>query len=283
MSTKLARIGKRSTVVPGFRMTLGITLMWLSLIVLFPLAALFLKTAELSFGEFIAVVTARRVLHAFELSFGLSLAAALVNLAFGSVVVWAIVRYRFRGRRLLDAIVDIPFALPTAVAGIALTTLYAPSGWIGRFLTPLGINVVFTPLGIFVALVFIGLPFVVRTVQPVLEDIDVELEEAAASLGANRLMILRRVVFPGIAPALLTGFALAFARAVGEYGSVIFIAGNLPNVSEIAPLLIVIRLQEFRYADATAIAVVMLAASFLVLLLVNVLQSRFETSAKRAN
>jgi len=283
VSTKLARIGKRSTVVPGFRMTLGITLMWLSLIVLFPLAALFLKTAELSFGEFIAVVTARRVLHAFELSFGLSLAAALVNLAFGSVVVWAIVRYRFPGRRLLDAIVDIPFALPTAVAGIALTTLYAPSGWIGRFLTPLGINVVFTPLGIFVALVFIGLPFVVRTVQPVLEDIDVELEEAAASLGANRLMILRRVVFPGIAPALLTGFALAFARAVGEYGSVIFIAGNLPNVSEIAPLLIVIRLQEFRYADATAIAVVMLAASFLVLLLVNVLQSRFEMSAKRAN
>jgi sulfate/thiosulfate transport system permease protein len=282
VSTRLARIGKRSTVVPGFRMTLGITLMWLSLIVLFPLAALFLKTAELSFGEFIAVVTARRVLHAFELSFGLSLAAASVNLVFGSVVVWAIVRYRFPGRRVLDAIVDIPFALPTAVAGIALTTLYAPSGWIGRLLTPLGINVVFTPLGIFVALVFIGLPFVVRTVQPVLEDIDLELEEAAASLGASRLMILRRVVFPGIAPALLTGFALAFARAVGEYGSVIFIAGNLPNVSEIAPLLIVIRLQEFRYADATAIAVVMLAASFLVLLLVNVLQSRFEASAKRA-
>jgi sulfate/thiosulfate transport system permease protein len=282
VSTRLARIGKRSTVVPGFRMTLGITLMWLSLIVLFPLAALFLKTAELSFGEFIAVVTARRVLHAFELSFGLSLAAASVNLVFGSVVVWAIVRYRFPGRRVLDAIVDIPFALPTAVAGIALTTLYAPSGWIGRLLTPLGINVVFTPLGIFVALVFISLPFVVRTVQPVLEDIDLELEEAAASLGASRLMILRRVVFPGIAPALLTGFALAFARAVGEYGSVIFIAGNLPNVSEIAPLLIVIRLQEFRYADATAIAVVMLAASFLVLLFVNVLQSRFEASAKRA-
>jgi sulfate/thiosulfate transport system permease protein len=182
------------------------------------------------------------------------------------------VRYRFPGRRILDAIVDIPFALPTAVAGIALTTLYAESGWIGRWLTPLGIHVAFTPLGIFVALVFIGLPFVVRTVQPVLEDLDKELEEAAASLGADRWMAVRRIVFPGIAPALMTGFALAFARAVGEYGSVIFIAGNLPNFSEIAPLLIVIRLQEFRYADATAIAVVMLVASFVLLFLINTLQ-----------
>jgi sulfate/thiosulfate transport system permease protein len=267
--------------MPGFGITLATTLLWLSLIVLLPLAALFLKTAELSPAQFLAIVTSRRVLHAFELSFGLSLAAAAVNLVFGSVVVWAIVRYRFPGRRLLDAIVDIPFALPTAVAGIALTTLYAESGWIGRWLAPLGIKVAYTPLGIFVALVFIGLPFVVRTVQPVLEDLDVELEEAAASLGAHRWTILRRVVLPAIAPALLTGFALALARAVGEYGSVIFIAGNLPNVSEIAPLLIVIRLQEFRYADATAIAIVMLVVSFLLLFLVNVVQSRFELSPGR--
>jgi sulfate/thiosulfate transport system permease protein len=267
--------------MPGFGITLATTLLWLSLIVLLPLAALFLKTAELSPAQFLAIVTSRRVLHAFELSFGLSLAAAAVNLVFGSVVVWAIVRYRFPGRRLLDAIVDIPFALPTAVAGVALTTLYAESGWIGRWLAPLGIKVAYTPLGIFVALVFIGLPFVVRTVQPVLEDLDVELEEAAASLGAHRWTILRRVVLPAIAPALLTGFALALARAVGEYGSVIFIAGNLPNVSEIAPLLIVIRLQEFRYADATAIAIVMLVVSFLLLFLVNVVQSRFELSPGR--
>jgi sulfate/thiosulfate transport system permease protein len=266
-------------VIPGFGITLGTTLLWLSLIVLIPLAALFLKTTELSLGAFIATITSRRVLHAFELSFGLSLAAAAVNLVFGSVVVWALVRYRFPGRRLLDAIVDIPFALPTAVAGITLANLYAESGWIGRLLAPLGIQVAFTPLGIFVALVFIGLPFVVRTVQPVLEDIDRELEEAAASLGAGRWTTVRRVLLPSIVPALLTGFALAFARAVGEYGSVIFIAGNLPNVSEIAPLLIVIRLQEFRYADATAIAVVMLAASFLLLFLITALQRWSETRA----
>jgi sulfate transport system permease protein len=244
----------------------------LSLIVLIPLAALFLKTAELSLEQFLAIITSRRVLHAFQLSFGLSLVAATINLVFGALVVWALVRYRFPGRRLLDAIVDIPFALPTAVAGIALTGLYAETGGIGSLLAPLGIRVAFTPLGILTALVFIGLPFVVRTVQPVLEDIDKELEEAAASLGANRWMTVRRVLFPSVVPALLTGFALAFARAVGEYGSVIFIAGNLPNVSEIAPLLIVIRLQEFRYADATAIAVVMLLASFLLLFLINALQ-----------
>jgi sulfate/thiosulfate transport system permease protein len=223
------------------------------------------------------VITSRRVLHAFELSFGLSLAAAAVNLVFGTIVVWGLVRYRFPGRRLLDAIVDIPFALPTAVAGIALTSLYAQGGWIGALLAPLGIRVAFTPLGIFVALVFIGLPFVVRTVQPVLEDLDKELEEASASLGASRLTTLRRVLFPDLLPALLTGFSLAFARAVGEYGSVIFIAGNLPNVSEIAPLLIVIRLQEFRYADATAIAIVMLAAAFAMLFVVNLLQRWSET------
>ena len=272
MNGAAAVIRRRRSVIPGFGVTLGITLFWLSLIVLIPLAVLFLKTTELSVGQFMDVVTSRRVLHAFELSFGLSLAAAVVNLVFGTIVVWALVRYRFPARRLLDAVVDIPFALPTAVAGIALTSLYAENGWIGSILALFGIKVAFTPLGIFVALVFIGLPFVVRTVQPVLEDIDREMEEAAASLGADRWTTIRRVLFPSILPALLTGFSLAFARAVGEYGSVIFIAGNLPNVSEIAPLLIVIRLQEFRYADATAIAVVMLLAAFLMLFLVNGLQ-----------
>jgi sulfate transport system permease protein len=271
--TKVAApAGHRRGVIPGFGITLGTTLLWLGLIVLIPLAALFFKSAELSFAQFVAVVTSRRALHAFELSFGLSFLSATTNLVFGSIVVWALVRYRFPGRRILDAIVDIPFALPTAVAGIALTTLYAPSGWIGAWLAPLGIRVAFTPLGIFVALVFIGLPFVVRTVQPVLEDLDAELEDASASLGAGRLMTVRRVVLPSVAPALLTGFTLAFARAVGEYGSVIFIAGNLPNYSEIAPLLIVIRLQEFRYADATAIAVVMLLTSLLFLFFINGLQ-----------
>jgi sulfate transport system permease protein len=260
------------SVIPGFGITLGTTLLWLALIVLIPLAALFLKTAELSLDRFIAVITSQRVLHALELSFGLSLAAAAVNLVFGFAVVWALVRYDFPGRRLFDAIVDIPFALPTAVAGIALTNLYSENGWIGGLLAPLGIQVAFTPLGIFLALVFIGLPFVVRTVQPVLEDIEAELEEAAATLGASRWTTIRRVIFPTILPALATGFALAFARAVGEYGSVIFIAGNLPNVSEIAPLLIVIRLEEFRYADATAIASVMLVASFIILLVINMLQ-----------
>ena len=267
--------------IPGFGVTLGVTVLWLSLIVLIPLAAIFLKTAELSIGQFFAIVTSRRVLHALQLSFGLSFAAAAVNLVFGMLVVWALVRYRFPGRRILDAMVDIPFALPTAVAGIALTNLYAGSGWIGRHLEPLGIKVAFTPLGIFVALVFIGLPFVVRTVQPVLEDLEKELEEAAASLGASRWTIFCRVVLPSIFPALLTGFALALARAVGEYGSVIFIAGNLPNVSEIAPLLIVIRLQEFRYADATAIAVVMLVAAFLLLFVINALQRWSEARTGR--
>jgi sulfate/thiosulfate transport system permease protein len=265
-------VRRRKGVIPGFGITMGTTLLWLSLIVLIPLSTLFFKTAALTFDQFIAIISSRRALHAFELSFGLSFAAALANLVFGSIVVWALVRYRFPGRRLLDAIVDIPFALPTAVAGIVLTTLYAESGWIGGLLAPLGIRVAFTPLGIFVALVFIGLPFVVRTVQPVLEDLDGELEEAAASLGAGRWMTVRRVVLPSIVPALLTGFTLALARAVGEYGSVIFIAGNLPNYSEIAPLLIVIRLQEFRYADATAIALVMLVISLLFLFLINALQ-----------
>jgi sulfate/thiosulfate transport system permease protein len=270
--SEVAQVRQARSVIPGFGITLGITLTWLSLIVLIPLAGLFLKTTELSFERFLVILTSPRVLHALELSFGLSLLAALVNLAFGLVIVWALVRYEFPGRRILDAIIDIPFALPTAVAGIALTNLYAESGWIGSILAPFGIQVAFTPLGIFVALVFIGLPFVVRTVQPVLEDIEVEFEEVAATLGASRWTTIRRVIMPALMPALLTGFALAFARAVGEYGSVIFIAGNLPNVSEIAPLLIIIRLEEFRYADATAIAAVMLVASFILLFLINGLQ-----------
>lgn len=268
MSSTRAR---RST-LPGFGLTMGLTLAWLSLIVLIPLAGLFLKTFELSFEQFWGIVTSRRTLNALKTSFGLALLAALVNLAMGMVIVWALVRYRFPARCLFDAVVDIPFALPTAVAGVALTSLFAPKGWLGAPLDALGIKVAFTPLGIFVAMVFIGIPFVVRTVQPVLIDLDGEIEEAAASLGAGRWQTVTRVILPSLMPALLTGFALAFARAVGEYGSVIFIAGNLPNISEIAPLLIVIRLSEFRYADATAIAVVMLLTSFLIIFIVNRLQ-----------
>jgi sulfate transport system permease protein len=249
-----------------------LTLAWLGLIVLIPLAGLFLKTMELSLDQFIGIITSARVLNALKISFGIALAAAAINLVFGFAVVWALTRYEFPGRRLFDAIVDIPFALPTAVAGIALTTLYAPNGWIGSLLEPLGIKIAYTPLGILVALVFIGLPFVVRTVQPVLIDLETELEEAASSLGANRWQVIVKVVIPTLLPSLLTGFALAFARAVGEYGSVIFIAGNLPNISEIAPLLIIIRLEEFRYADATAIAVIMLLASFVLLFAINGLQ-----------
>ncbi len=267
----------RRRTLPGFGITMGLTLTWLSLIILIPLAGLFLKTFDLSFEQFVGIVTSRRTLNALKLSFGLAFAAAVVNLVMGGIVVWALVRYRFPGRRVFDAIVDIPFALPTAVAGIALTSLFAERGWLGAPLAELGIKVAFTPLGIFVAMVFIGIPFVVRTVQPVLIDLDPEIEEAAASLGANRWQTISRVILPSLVPALLTGFALAFARAVGEYGSVIFIAGNLPNVSEIAPLLIVIRLSEFRYADATAIAVVMLLASFLVIFAINRLQRWAQT------
>ncbi|MBN8979445.1 MAG: sulfate ABC transporter permease subunit CysT [Rhizobiales bacterium] len=268
--------GRRNT-LPGFGLTMGLTLTWLSVIILIPLVGLFLKTFELSFAEFANIVTSRRTLNALKISFGLAFAAALVNLVMGSIVVWALVRYRFPGRRIFDAIVDIPFALPTAVAGIALTSLFAQKGWLGAPLAELGIKVAFTPLGIFIAMIFIGIPFVVRTVQPVLIDLDPEIEEAAASLGANRWQTIWRVILPSLIPALLTGFALAFARAVGEYGSVIFIAGNLPNVSEIAPLLIVIRLSEFRYADATAIAVVVLVAAFLIILVVNRLQHWAQT------
>ncbi|MEA2982715.1 MAG: sulfate/thiosulfate transport system permease protein [Alphaproteobacteria bacterium] len=262
----------RTSVIPGFGLTLGLTLTWLALIVLIPLAGLFLKTSELSLPQLWSVVSGRRVLHALEISFGLALAAAAINLMFGILTAWALARYEFPLKRFFDAIIDIPFALPTAVAGIALTTLFAENGWIGALLAPLGIRVSFTPLGILMALIFIGLPFVVRTVQPVLADIDSELEEVAATLGASRWQTFRRVILPVVGPALLTGVALAFARAVGEYGSVIFIAGNLPGISEIAPLLIVIRLEEFKYADATAIAAVMLVASFILLLAINWLQ-----------
>jgi sulfate transport system permease protein len=259
-------------VLPGFGLALGYTVLYLSLIVLIPLSAAFFKSATLGWEAFWAVVTAPRVLAALKLSFGASFAAALLNGLFGLLVAWVLVRYRFPGRRIVDALVDLPFALPTAVAGIALTAVYAGNGWLGQYLEPLGIKVAFTPLGVIVALTFIGLPFVVRTVQPVLEDLEPELEEAAATLGANRLQTFQRVILPAIGPALLTGFTLAFARAVGEYGSVIFIAGNMPMVSEIAPLLIIIKLEQYDYAGATAVAVAMLVIAFVLLLLINVLQ-----------
>ncbi|HET9701654.1 MAG TPA: sulfate ABC transporter permease subunit CysT [Burkholderiales bacterium] len=260
-------------VLPGFGLSLGYTLAYLSLIVLVPLAAVFLKSATLGLDQFWAVVTSPRVLASYRLSFGASLVAACINAVFGLMLAWALVRYSFPGKKLVDALVDLPFALPTAVAGIALTALYAKNGWLGQFLEPLGIKVAFTPLGVLVALVFIGLPFVVRTVQPILEDLDTELEEAAAALGARRWQTFRLILLPIILPALLTGFALAFARAVGEYGSVIFIAGNLPMVSEITPLMIITRLEQYDYAGATAIATVMLVISFVLLLGINGLQA----------
>jgi sulfate/thiosulfate transport system permease protein len=260
-------------VLPGFKFTLGYTLVYLGLIVLIPLSAVFLKTLSLTWAQFWNTVTDPRVVASYELSFGLSLVAATINAVFGLMLAWILVRYQFPGKRFVDALVDLPFALPTAVAGIALTSLYAGNGWIGQYLEPLGIQVAFKPLGILVALVFIGVPFVVRTVQPVLEDLEKELEEASASLGANRLQTFTYVTFPILLPALLTGFALAFARAVGEYGSVIFIAGNIPMVSEITPLMIISKLEQFDYAGATAIALVMLIASFTLLLLINGLQA----------
>lgn len=260
-------------VLPGFKLTLGYTLVYLSLIVLIPMSAVFLKTLNLSAEQFWHTVADARVVASYKLSFGLSLVAASINAVFGLMLAWVLVRYQFPGKRLVDALVDLPFALPTAVAGIALTSLYAGNGWLGQYLEPLGIQVAFKPLGILVALVFIGVPFVVRTVQPVLEDLEKELEEASASLGANRLQTFVHVTFPILLPALLTGFALAFARAVGEYGSVIFIAGNIPMVSEITPLMIISKLEQFDYAGATAIALVMLGASFVLLLLINGLQA----------
>jgi len=269
-ATKPRRPGR---VIPGFGISLGFTLFYLALIVLIPLSAVFLNTFSMSWADFWATVTSERVMASYRLSFGASLIAAALNVVFGGIVAWVLVRYQFPGKRLVDALVDLPFALPTAVAGITLTALYAHNGWIGQYLASLGIKVAFTPLGVVVALTFIGLPFVVRTVQPVLEEAERELEEAAASLGAAPLQTFIRVVLPTITPALLTGFALAFARATGEYGSVIFIAGNLPMVSEITPLLIISKLEQYDYAGATAIAVVMLVFSFILLLAINLLQA----------
>ncbi len=264
---------RKFDVIPGFGLTLGYTLVYLGLVILIPLAAVFLKTASLGWEGFWEVVSAPRVVASYKLSFGASLLAAAINAVFGLMLAWALVRYTFPGKKLVDTLVDLPFALPTAVAGIALTALYAKNGWLGQYLEALGIKVAFTPLGVLVALVFIGLPFVVRTVQPVLEDLDRELEEAAAALGADRWQTFRLVILPIVLPALLTGFALAFARAVGEYGSVIFIAGNLPMVSEITPLMIITKLEQYDYTGATAIAVVMLVVSFVLLLVINGLQA----------
>lgn len=264
--------GGSKKVLPGFNLTLGYTVVYLSLIVLIPLAALVLKTLTLTPEQFWAAVSSPRVLASYRLTFGASLVAALVNVVFGLLVAWVLVRYSFPGKRVVDALVDLPFALPTAVAGISLTALLAGNGWIGQYLEPLGIKLAFNPNGIVIALIFIGLPFVVRTVQPVLEDTERELEEAAMSLGATRWQTFYKVIFPSIAPALLTGFAMAFARAIGEYGSVIFIAGNMPMVSEITPLIIIGKLEQYDYAGATAVAVVMLVMSFILLLVINALQ-----------
>ncbi len=263
---------KRPSVLPGFGLTLGFALAYLSLIVLLPLAALVLRPAEHGLAGYLGALTDPRVLAALRLSFGAALIAAAINAVFGLIVAWILVRYDFPLKRLVDALVDLPFALPTAVAGIALATIYSPNGWVGSLFAPLGLKIAFTPLGVLIALIFIGLPFVVRSLQPVLQDMDREVEEAAVSLGAGRWLTFRLVILPAILPALLTGFALAFARAVGEYGSVIFIAGNMPMVSEIAPLLIVIKLEQFDYAGAAAIGVIMLAVSFVILLFINLVQ-----------
>lgn len=259
-------------VLPGFGLSLGFTLVYLSLLILLPLSGLVFKASALSLDQFWSIATGERALAAYRVTFGASLLAALINAVFGLIVAWVLVRYPFPGKRFIDSLVDLPFALPTSVAGITLATLYAGNGWIGRFLEPLGIKVAFTPLGIVVALTFIGLPFVVRTLQPVIEDIEPEVEEAAATLGASRLQTFRRVLLPGIFPALLTGFTMAFSRAIGEYGSVIFIAGNMPLISEITPLLIISKLEQYDVVGATALACVMLAISFVLLLAVNGLQ-----------
>ncbi len=263
---------KKPSVIPGFGLTLAFTLFYLAVIVLIPLSGLFIKTASLNISQFWQAVTAERVLHAYKISFGLSLIAAVINSFFGLIVAWMLARYRFPFKKVVDAMVDLPFALPTAVAGIALTAIYAPHGWIGQWFNLLGIKIAFTPLGILIALLFVGLPFVVRTVQPILQDADNELEEAALSLGATRWQTFWQVILPGITPGLLTGFAMAFARGLGEYGSVIFIAGNIPKISEIVPLVIVIKLEQYDYAGATAVACVMLVVSFILLLVINMLQ-----------
>lgn len=264
---------KQKSILPGFGLALGFSMIYLALIVLIPLSTLFLKSATLSWGEFWQAVFSPRTLAAYKLTFGASLIAASINAVFGFLVAWVLVRYQFPGKRLIDALVDMPFALPTAVAGIALTAIYSPHGWIGQFLAPLGIQGAFSPLGVVIALTFVGLPFVVRTLEPVLQEIDREVEEAAASLGANRWQTFSRVIFPMVGPALLTGFALAFARALGEYGSVVFISGNMPFRTEIVPLLIMTKLEQYDYAGATAIAVVMLVISFALLLIINLLQA----------
>jgi sulfate transport system permease protein len=268
-------------VLPGFHLTLGFTLLYLSLIILIPLSAIFVKTATLSFPAFIDAITAPRAVASYKLTFGASLLAGAINTVFGLMLAWALVRYEFPFKNLVDALIDLPFALPTAVAGIALTAIYAKNGWIGSLIEPLGIKVAFTPLGVLVALIFIGLPFVVRTVQPILDDLDTEYEEAATCLGASRLQTFTRVILPALIPALLTGFALAFARAVGEYGSVIFIAGNMPLISEITPLIIITKLEQYDYAGATAIASVMLVASFILLLAINALQAWVQSRSGR--
>jgi sulfate transport system permease protein len=264
---------KQKSILPGFGLSLGFTVLYLSLIVLIPLAAVFLKTSTLSWAQFWHTVSGPRAVASYELSFGASAIAATINLIFGLIVAWVLVRYTFPGKGLFDSLVDLPFALPTAVAGIALTSIYASNGWIGQYLQPLGIKAAYSRLGVVIALTFTGLPFVVRTVQPVLEDLDKEMEEAAASLGADRWQTVTRVLLPAILPAALTGFAMAFARAVGEYGSVVFISGNMPMRTEITPLLIITKLEQYDYAGATAIAVVMLVASFALLLTINLLQA----------
>jgi len=272
---------KKNSVLPGFRLTLGFTLFYLGLIVLIPLAAVFWKTSTLTWSEFWHTVTMPTAMASYRLTFGASFLAALVNAVFGLIVAWVLVRYEFFGKKIVDSLVDLPFALPTAVAGITLASLYGQNGWIGQLLTPLGIKIANTQIGIFIALTFIGLPFIVRTVQPILEDLDPELEEAAASLGANRWQVFWRVILPMLTPALLTGFALAFARALGEYGSVIFIAGNIPMKTQITPVIIMQELDMFDYPKATAIAVVMLIVSFVLLLTINVLQwwtNRYNTT-----
>lgn len=263
---------KKPSIIPGFGVTLGFTLAYLLLVVLIPLSGLFVKASSLNASELLDAVASPRVMHSYKISFGLSLLAALINSFFGLILAWVLTRYRFPLKKIVDAVVDLPFALPTAVAGIALTTLYSPNGWIGQYLTPLGIKIAYTPIGILIALLFVGLPFVVRTVEPVLQDMEKELEEAAASLGATRWQTFRQIILPTIMPALLTGFAMAFARGLGEYGSVIFIAGNIPHVSEIVPLVIVTKLEQYDYAGATAIACVMLITSFILLFVINWLQ-----------
>lgn len=264
---------REPSIVPGFRLSFSFTIFYLSVIVLIPIVGLYIKTFELEWHEFWAIISGPRFLAAIRLSFGASLLAALFNVVIGTMIAWVLVRYDFVARRLLDAVIDLPFALPTAVAGIALTALYVPTGWIGSLFSPFGITIAYTPIGIWIALVFIGLPFVVRTVQPVLQDLNSDVEEASATLGATRLQTITRVMLPALLPSILTGFALAFARAVGEYGSVIFIAGNIPRQTEILPLLIVFRLEERSYAAAAAIAAVMLTVSFLILLLINLIQA----------